>query len=116
MPENHGVKGAQLLKVIYEATVEVASAITTALATTVVSFVPVFAMEAAEGKLFKPLAFTKTYALLGSFVLGLVVLPTLAYFIFGIDYDKKKVRRIWNIAFFALGIVVSIYAHMLLPL
>ena len=116
MPENHGVKGAQLLKVIYEATVEVASAITTALATTVVSFVPVFAMEAAEGKLFKPLAFTKTYALLGSFVLGLVVLPTLAYFIFGIDYDKKKVRRIWNIAFFALGIFVSIYAHMLLPL
>lgn len=116
MPENHGAKGAQLLKVIYEATVEVASAITTALSTTVVSFVPVFAMEAAEGKLFKPLAFTKTYALLGSFVLGLVVLPTLAYFIFGIDYDKKKVRRIWNIAFIALGIFVSVYAHMLLPL
>ncbi|MEQ8414001.1 MAG: efflux RND transporter permease subunit [Imperialibacter sp.] len=116
LPENHGVSGTALLKVIYEATVEVASAITTALATTVVSFVPVFAMESAEGKLFKPLAFTKTYALLASFVLGLVVLPTLAYFIFGINYDKKKVRRVWNWTFIAAGIMLSAYFQMWLPL
>ncbi|MEQ9097536.1 MAG: efflux RND transporter permease subunit [Imperialibacter sp.] len=116
MPENEGVSGTALLKVIYEATVEVASAITTALATTVVSFVPVFAMESAEGKLFKPLAFTKTYALLASFVLGLVVLPTLAYFIFGINYDKKKVRRVWNWTFIAAGIMLSAYFQMWLPL
>ncbi len=116
MPENHGAKGQSLLKVIFEATKEVASAITTALATTVVSFVPVFAMESAEGKLFKPLAFTKTYALLGSFVLGLVVLPTLAYFIFGINYDKKRVRGIWNIAFITGGIILAAYLQMWLPL
>ncbi|MEQ9375293.1 MAG: efflux RND transporter permease subunit [Imperialibacter sp.] len=116
MPENQGTSGTALLKVIYEATVEVASAITTALATTVVSFVPVFAMESAEGKLFKPLAFTKTYALLASFVLGLVVLPTLAYFIFGINYDKKKVRRVWNWTFIAAGIMLSAYFQMWLPL
>lgn len=115
MPDNHGVKGKDLLKVIYEATKEVASAITTALATTVVSFVPVFAMESAEGKLFKPLAFTKTYALLGSFVLGLVVLPTLAYFIFGIRYDKKNVRNIWNFTFIAGGILLAVYTGMWLP-
>ena len=116
MPENQSVKGKQLVRVIYESVSEVASAITTALATTVVSFVPVFAMESAEGKLFKPLAFTKTYALLGSFVLGLVVLPTLAYFIFGIEYDKKKVRRIWNISFIATGIFLAFSMHMWLPL
>ncbi len=115
MPENHGVKGKDLLRVIYEATKEVASAITTALATTIVSFVPVFAMESAEGKLFKPLAFTKTYALLGSFVLGLVVLPTLAYFIFGIRYDKKNVRNIWNFAFITAGILLAVYTQMWLP-
>ncbi|MBK5280424.1 MAG: efflux RND transporter permease subunit, partial [Bacteroidia bacterium] len=92
------------------------SAITTALATTVVSFIPVFAMESAEGKLFRPLAFTKTYALMGSFVLGLVVLPTLAYFIFGINYDKTKVRRTWNIAFVIAGVLFAIYFSMLLPL
>mgnify|MGYP003625324533 FL=1 len=116
MPENHGASGTALLKVIYEATVEVASAITTALATTVVSFVPVFAMESAEGKLFKPLAFTKTYALLASFVLGLVVLPTLAYFIFGVNYDKKKVRRVWNWSFVAAGVMLAVYFQMWLPL
>lgn len=116
MPENQDVKGKKLLKVIYEATIEVASAITTALATTVVSFVPVFALESAEGKLFKPLAFTKTFALLGSFALGLIVLPTLAYFIFGVEYNKKKVRRIWNISFIIFGIALAIYAQLILPL
>lgn len=116
MPSNKEARGSELLKVIYEATTEVASAITTALATTVVSFVPVFAMQSAEGKLFRPLAFTKTYALLASFVLGLVVLPTLAYFVFGIDYDKKRVRRFWNFAFIAGGILLAYQFHMWLPL
>lgn len=116
MPENDGVRGKQLLEVIYKASAEVASAITTALATTIVSFLPVFAMESAEGKLFKPLAFTKTFALLGSFVLGLVVLPTLVYFIFGINYDRKKVKRIWNLSFIAAGILLAVYAQMWLPL
>jgi len=116
MPENHGVKGKELMQVIYKATVEVASAITTALATTVVSFVPVFAMESAEGKLFRPLAFTKTFALLSAFVLGLVVLPALAHFIFGIDYDKKRVRRFWGILLIVAGILFAVYAWMILPL
>ena len=116
MPENHGVKGKELMRVIYVATVEVASAITTALATTVVSFVPVFAMESAEGKLFRPLAFTKTFALLSAFVLGLVVLPALAHFIFGIDYNKKRVRRFWGILLIVAGILFAVYAWMILPL
>ncbi|HEJ83314.1 MAG TPA: efflux RND transporter permease subunit, partial [Desulfobacteraceae bacterium] len=48
------------LLVIYEATVEVGSAVLTAVMTTIVSFLPVFTMQAAEGKLFRPLAYTKT--------------------------------------------------------
>ena len=59
MPENLAARGKKLLNVVYEATIEVAGAVITALTTTIVSFLPVFAMEAAEGKLFKPLAFTK---------------------------------------------------------
>lgn len=116
LPENHGVKGRELLQVIYRATSEVASAITTALATTVVSFVPVFAMESAEGKLFKPLAFTKTFALLSAFVLGIVVLPALAHFILGIDYDKKRVRRFWSVLLIAAGLLFAVYFLMWLPL
>ncbi|MGM5469671.1 efflux RND transporter permease subunit [Flavobacteriaceae bacterium LMO-SS05] len=116
MPENKGVKGKQLMNVIYVATKEVASAITTALATTVVSFIPVFAMVGAEGKLFRPLAFTKTFALLGAFVLGIVVLPALAHFVFGINYDKKKVKRTWGIILIVGGLLLAIYMHIWLPL
>jgi Cu(I)/Ag(I) efflux system membrane protein CusA/SilA len=116
MPENEGAKGKELMQVVYRGTVEVASAITTALATTVVSFVPVFAMQSAEGKLFRPLAFTKTYALLGAFVLGIVVLPALAHFIFGINYDKKRVKRTWGIILIVAGLLLAITMHMWLPL
>ena len=116
MPENQGVKGKELMNVIYEATKEVASAITTALATTVVSFIPVFAMVGAEGKLFRPLAFTKTFALIGAFILGIVVLPALAHFVFGINYDKKKVKRTWGVILIVLGLFLAIYMHIWLPL
>ncbi|MCB0428871.1 MAG: efflux RND transporter permease subunit [Flavobacteriales bacterium] len=116
LPENHGVKGKELMWVIYEATVEVASAITTALATTIVSFIPVFAMQSAEGKLFRPLAFTKTFALLGAFVLGLVVLPAFTHLVFGIDYSRKRVRRLWSLILLAGGILLAVSAGMILPL
>jgi len=104
MPENKGVKGKALLEVIYIASIEVGSAIMTALATTIVSFLPVFAMEAAEGKLFRPLAFTKTFALLSSLVLGLILIPTIAQWVFSVRFDKVHVKRIWNGALVAFGI------------
>jgi copper/silver efflux system protein len=93
---NHDLKGAHLHQLILKATSEVSPAVITALATTVVSFLPVFAMEAAEGKLFRPLAFTKTFALMSSFLLGIIVLPTLAHIIFSIRFDTKKIKKIWN--------------------
>lgn len=93
MPENKGIRGKQLMNVIYSATTEVRDAVVTSIATTIVSFLPVFAMEAAEGKLFHPLAFTKTFALLSAFVLGIVVLPTITYLFFNIRIDTKKIRR-----------------------
>ncbi len=70
------------LTIIYEAATEVGSAILTAVSTTIVSFLPVFTMQAAEGKLFKPLAYTKTFALIASIVLALTVLPPLAHLLF----------------------------------
>lgn len=68
-------------------------AIATAMITTIVSFLPVFAMQAQEGKMFSPLAYTKTYALASAFVLGLILLPTLAYFLFSVRIDSKMIRR-----------------------
>lgn len=69
------------LEVVYRACTEVASAVVTAVLTTVVSFLPVFTMEAAEGKLFQPLAYTKTFALIGSIVVALTILPSLAHWL-----------------------------------
>ena len=81
------------LEVIYRATSEVASAVTTAIATTVVSFLPVFTMEAAEGKLFKPLAYTKTFALIASVIVALTVIPPLAHVLFTGRIRGKILRR-----------------------
>ena len=63
---------------IHLAASEVAPALLTAVATTVVSFLPVFFMDGPEGRLFKPLAFTKTFALVGAAVSALTLLPVLA--------------------------------------
>jgi len=105
MPENKGIRGKELMNVIYLATTEVRAAVVTSIATTIVSFLPVFAMEAAEGKLFHPLAFTKTFALLSAFILGIVVLPTLVHILFDIRIDTKKVRKYFNGSLIIAGIV-----------
>ena len=105
MPENKGVRGKELMNVIYNATTEVRDAVVTSIATTIVSFLPVFAMEAAEGKLFHPLAFTKTFALLSAFILGIVVLPTLVHIIFDIRIDTKKIRRYFNGGLIVAGLL-----------
>ena len=70
------------LDVIFRASSEVGGAVLTAVATTVVSFLPVFTMEAAEGKLFKPLAYTKTFALMASLFVALFLLPAFAHLLF----------------------------------
>ena len=108
MPENKGVKGKILLQVIYDATTEVASAVITALATTIVSFLPVFAMQASEGKLFQPLAWTKTFALFSSLFIGILFIPAIAHILFSIKLDKKKTSRIFNSILIAFGIVFVI--------
>ena len=92
---------------IYIATVDVASAVVTAVATTIVSFLPVFTMQAAEGKLFRPLAFTKSFALLASIILAITVVPPLAEVLFKFK-SKGKIS-----SYFGNG-VLTVLAIMLL--
>ncbi len=99
------------LEVIYRAAVEVGSAIVTAVLTTIISFLPVFTLEDAAGKLFKPLAFTKTFALLGSIIVALTILPPVLHIMFG---GKKKDRisfwkRSIQLLIIGVGIVAMIY-------
>ena len=83
------------LGVIYRATCEVGGAVVTAVATTVVSFLPVFTLQAAEGKLFRPLAFTKTFALLAAVVIALALIPTAAHLVFG-RWKPSRSPRTWG--------------------
>lgn len=84
--------GQSKLDTIFKGAVEVAPAIVTAMATTIVSFIPVFTMEAAEGKLFRPLAFTKTFALVSAMIVSLAFIPMLAHLLFSFRLSRRKIR------------------------
>lgn len=97
------------LYVIYRGTSEVGSAVMTAVATTVISFLPVFTMVAAEGKLFKPLAFTKTFALIASIIVALTIIPPYAHLLFS-DRRKSKIKnKLFNSAVVLAGIISIFY-------
>ena len=81
------------LEVVYRAANEVGGAVLTAVSTTVVGFLPVFTMTGAEGKLFKPLAFTKTFVLIASIIVALTVIPPAAHILFTRKVSLKKVKR-----------------------
>lgn len=63
--------------VITDAAVEVGPALFISLLIITLSFIPIFTLEGQEGRLFGPLAFTKTYAMAGAAVLAIVVIPIL---------------------------------------
>jgi len=81
------------LEVVYSAATEVGGAVLTAVATTVVSFLPIFTMTGPEGKLFKPLAFTKTFALVASIIVALTILPPAAHILFTKKVTLKRAKR-----------------------
>lgn len=101
--------GQKLINTIYNAAAEVSSAIVTAVATTIVSFVPVFTMEAAEGKLFRPLAYTKTFALIASLIVALIILPSLAHWVFGIKINKNAKGKLINALLIVGGLITAIW-------
>lgn len=98
-------KDQPILKTILNASQEVSSAIVTAVMTTIVSFIPVFTLQAAEGKLFSPLAYTKSFALIAAIIVALTILPTLAYWFFGIKAKSKLLKLILHSAVIVLGII-----------
>ncbi len=84
--EKHGTepKGEAHWKVIQDASSEVGPALFFSLLIITLSFIPVFSLEAQEGRLFAPLAFTKTFAMAASAALAITLVPVLmGYFIRG---------------------------------
>ncbi len=77
--------------VVFRGTREVASAVLTAISTTVIGFLPVFTMTGAEGKMFTPLAYTWTFVLASSVFVALVFVPALMHLTHG--GTTRVVRR-----------------------
>jgi len=116
-------KGAahDLREVIHTASSEVAGAVLTAVATTIIGFLPVFTLVAAEGKLFRPLAFTKTFALLAAVLIAVVVIPPMAHLLLKIRRGRIAERPVatgripWRNLALAAGLVVLL-TRLWLPL
>jgi Cu(I)/Ag(I) efflux system membrane protein CusA/SilA len=99
-PENQS-----MILTIYNASSEVSSAIITAVSTTIISFLPVFTLQAAEGKLFSPLAFTKTFALISALLITLFILPAFAHLLFSVKSQKINYRIYSSIIILVLGVI-----------
>ena len=84
-------------QIVAESASEVGPALFFSLLIITVSFVPVFTLEAQEGRMFSPLAFTKTYAMAASAALAITLVPVLmGYFIRGkvLPEHKNPVNRL----------------------
>ena len=96
-------EGESKLKTIYLATAEVSGAILTAVGTTIISFLPVFTLEAAEGKLFGPLAYTKSFVLLAAALITLFILPALTHWAFNWKSLPSKLSKYFYYSLLLLG-------------
>ncbi len=92
---------ASRIGVVSGATGEVAAAVMTSVMTTVVGFLPIFGLTAAEGKLFAPLAYTKTFAIVAAFLVSVVILPPLAHLVLRStkQQDDSPARGRWGLLF-----------------
>ena len=99
--------------VVYNASSEVSGAIVTAVMTTIISFIPVFTLIGAEGKLFRPLAFTKTFALTASIIVALFLIPPFAAFLFQKKRSKSILGYVLSVVLIITGLVGVVYGYWL---
>lgn len=92
-------------QVVLQAATEVGPALFFSLLIITVSFVPVFALEAQEGRMFAPLAYTKTYAMAASAFLAITLVPVLmGYFVRGkvLPEQKNPLNRVLSFLYFPI--------------
>lgn len=101
--EGQALNNTQRWKLITDSAVEVGPALFISLLIITLSFIPIFTLEGQEGRLFGPLAFTKTYAMAGAAALALIVIPILmGYWIRGnIPNENKNPLNRWLIAIYS---------------
>ena len=98
------------LQIIGDAAGEVAPAVVTAVSTTVISFLPVFMFTGRDYKLFAPLAWTKTFALLASLIVAVTLVPTLSRLFLASSERKLPARILGTLTF---GTLVTLTCYFL---
>ncbi|HEY6528494.1 MAG TPA: CusA/CzcA family heavy metal efflux RND transporter [Cellvibrionaceae bacterium] len=99
MIENlHRKLGSQLehnnhWQIVYESAVEIGPTLFFSLLIVTVAFMPVFTLEGEEGRLFRPLALTKTYAMATAAVISITLMPVLLYYCVHGTADKRVHTR-----------------------
>jgi len=88
----HAPKGVSRLHLVYRAAVEVGMPVLSGVLIIVIVFLPLFTLSGLEGKMFTPLALTICFALAGSLMLSLTVIPVLASFLMRTGGQHKEDR------------------------
>jgi len=103
-------------RLIAEASKEVGPSLFFALLIITVSFLPVFALGEESGRLFKPLAFTKTFAMMSGAILAVTMIPVLMVYFISEFTLPEAMKRSKRYAVYGLGIGVPALALALAPL
>ncbi len=87
-----GANGLNKLHLVYRAVLEVSAPVISGILIIVAVFLPLFSLTGLEGKMFTPLAITISFALIGSLILSLTVIPVLASFFMKV-HDSSHVEK-----------------------
>ncbi|MCS7469844.1 efflux RND transporter permease subunit [Stieleria sp. ICT_E10.1] len=94
-------------EVLYEATIEVAPAVVTAVTTTIVSFLPVFFLTGRDYRLFSPLAYTKTFAIAMAMLTAITMVPALSRLLLKSSRYRKPTALLVALALAMLAAALS---------
>jgi heavy metal efflux system protein len=116
------------IQVIAEAAHEVQRPVFYAIAIIITAYLPIFTLQRVEGRLFKPMAWTVSFALLGAIIFSIVIAPVLSSFFFGkgvrewrnpvMEFFKTRYRsaarwaiehRLVTIGVASIGLLIAIY-------
>lgn len=110
MRESNGESSPR--EIIVRSAAEVGPAILTSSLTIIASFLPIFWLTGAEGKLFTPLAWTKTFAISASVVLALTLLPILAEFVLFKRKNAPQFLSLLLLAGLIASVVFAVWIHL----
>ena len=116
---SHAPKGVSRVHLVYRATMEVATPVISGILIIIVVFLPLFSLTGLEGKMFTPLAVTISFALIGSLILSLTVIPVVASLVMRGGHENdgwllSKLKSVyrpvvsWALRFRSIAVIASV--------